>query len=67
MKICEKCGSKKLFSLRIDSDWSYGTGDYYPVNEDKYYTEEELQYEAIGRPDINIYHCLDCDALFELD
>ena len=62
---CEKCGSLRIMKLRIDSDWSTGVGDYDTVNEDKYYTEEELKYDSFDRPDIVVYHCLDCDSLFE--
>jgi hypothetical protein len=71
---CPKCESHKIFRLRIDSDWAYGQGDYYPVNIDiskndsnfnGFYTEEELKYNAKNRPDIELYHCLNCNSLFE--
>ncbi|MBC2386403.1 hypothetical protein [Listeria booriae] len=61
---CE-CGSKRIFHLRIDTDWAFGTGEYYPENDDKYYSEEDLEKTADNRPDIYLYHCLDCDKLWE--
>ena len=61
---CPYCGSKKIFKFRLDSDWATGSGDYGPVNEDQYYTKEELQYDSFDRPDIEIYHCGDCGEFF---
>ena len=31
----------------------------------KYYTKEELNYDSFDRPDIEVYHCADCNHLFE--
>jgi len=64
---CPFCDSKRLFRLRLDSDWASGVGDYYPLpsNDESLYTEEELKYDSFDRPDINVYHCLDCDRIFE--
>ena len=49
----------------MDSDWASGAGDYNAVNDDKYYTKEELNYDSFDRPDIEVYHCADCNHLFE--
>lgn len=38
---CPNCGSRKVFRLRIDSDWGYGVGDYEPMNDRSEYTDEE--------------------------
>lgn len=62
---CPYCGSHKLFKFQLDSDWASGAGDYNPVNDDKYYTEEELNYDSFDRPDIEVYHCADCNHLFQ--
>lgn len=64
MQKCFNCGSKKVFRLRIDSDWGYGVGTYEPVNEKDNYTEDEWNYDACDRPDIELFHCLDCDVLW---
>ena len=63
--VCRNCGSKKIFLLRIDSDWGYGIGDYSPVNSKKDYTEEEWKFDACDRPDVELFHCLDCGLLWE--
>lgn len=63
--ICPKCGSKKIFRLRLDSDWAGGAGDYYPINLDEYYTAEELELDSFNRPDILVYHCRNCWYLWE--
>lgn len=57
---CPKCGSGKVFRFQLDQDWSRD-GDYWPVNDEELYTEEELKSV---KPDIYIYHCLHCDELF---
>jgi len=62
---CPYCGSHKIFQFRLDSDWAYGSGDYNHINDDKYYTEEELNYDSFDRPDIEVYHCGDCGHLFD--
>lgn len=62
---CPCCGRKKIFKFRLDSDWATGAGDYSPVNDDKYYTSEELNFDSFDKPDIDIYHCRDCNTLFE--
>lgn len=61
---CPYCGSNKIFLIRIDSDWCRGIGDYSRVNDDIYYAKEELKYDSYDRPDIGLYHCLDCDKMF---
>lgn len=63
--VCPNCGSKKVFHLRIDSDWGYGVGIYDPVNEKEDYTEEEWKYDACDRPDIDLFHCRSCRLLWE--
>jgi hypothetical protein len=63
--LCVKCKSLRIFKIRIDSDWSAGAGDYNPVNGEDNYTAEELKYDAWDRPDIDMYHCLDCDHIWE--
>lgn len=71
MIICPKCGSNRIFKFRLDSDWASEAGDYEPVNiydEDKnkdIYTKEEMKYDSFDRPDIEIFHCLNCQHLFE--
>lgn len=62
---CPICGSKKVFKFRLDSDWGSGSGDYSTVNGNEHYTEEELEYDGFDRPDIVVYHCGDCDHLFD--
>ena len=62
--MCPICKSKRIFNLRIDNDWSYGTGIYYPANDEENYSDEELNYNATDRPDIDLYHCLNCDLLW---
>lgn len=62
---CPYCGSHKIFQFRLDSDWATGCGDYNSVNDDKYYTEEELNYDSFDRPDIEVYQCGDCGHLFD--
>lgn len=61
---CPNCGSKRIFLFRLDSDWASGAGNYEPVNDEQYYTKEELNYDSFDRPDIEVFHCLDCDKLF---
>lgn len=62
---CPKCQSLKIMRIRLDSDWVYGIGDYEIVNEDKYYSEEELKYDTYDRPDIVVKHCLCCNSFFD--
>lgn len=61
---CPFCGSYKMFRFCLDSDWGGGSGDYWAVNPDEYYTEEELEMDAFNRPDIELYHCRDCWRIF---
>lgn len=63
--VCKNCGSKRVFVLRIDSDWGYGIGDYYPINEKEHYDPKETELDATDRPDIDLYHCRACGALWE--
>ncbi len=63
--ICPKCESRKVFYLRIDSDWGYGAGDYSILNDEKYYTKEELNYDACDRPDISLFHCVECNHMWQ--
>ena len=62
---CPCCGSKKIFKFRLDSDWASGAGDYSAVNENEHYTEEELNYDSFDRPDVEVYHCGECNHFFE--
>lgn len=62
--LCPKCKSKKIFKFRMDSDWASGSGDYCYVNEKSNYTQEELKFDSFDRPDIEVFHCLDCNKLF---
>lgn len=56
---CSKCGSKRLFHVRIDSDWGDG-GDFTRLNADKYYNENDPEnYEHI---DIEFITCFECNA-----
>ena len=65
MQICPKCGSKRIFHLRIDSDWCSGMGTYEPINDKENYTETEWEYDAYERPDIDLFHCRNCQILWE--
>lgn len=65
MQVCPKCGSKRIFYVRIDSDWGYGIGTYEPINAKENYTEAEWKYDACDRPDIELFHCGDCKILWE--
>ena len=65
MTKCPQCGSTKVFRYRLDSDWAHGIGDYYPVNDRAEYTSREWDMNASDAPDIEIYHCLYCDHLWE--
>ena len=62
---CPKCKSKKIFHLRIDSDWGSGIGNYIPVNSKKEYSHNELELDSYDRPDISVYHCRRCDYLWD--
>ena len=59
---CPKCKSKKIFRYSLDSDWSRSMY-YRPANDEELYTEDELESKA---PDIDVYHCLECDHLFDV-
>lgn len=65
MTVCPECGSKKVFLFRLDSDLGNGMGDYNPVNDQAEYTDEEWKMDACDRPDIELFHCLQCDHLWE--
>ena len=65
MVTCPDCGSAKVFMFRLDSDWFYGGGDYWPVNDKSEYTDEEWNMDACDRPDIELYHCRKCRKLWE--
>jgi hypothetical protein len=54
---CSKCGSKRLFNVRIDSDWGNG-GDFTRVNENEYY--ESSDPESYDHIDISFTICLEC-------
>lgn len=58
---CPNCGSKRIFNYTLDSDWSYGSGSYTQINEDKCYPEEEQNLDGSDRPDIDFNHCRCCD------
>ena len=62
---CPHCNSARVFNLRIDCDWGGLIGDYNPVNNDDEYTEEDLKMDNYDRPDVNVYHCLQCDYMWE--
>jgi len=63
--VCPKCGSTKIFKFRLDSDWCAGAGDYTPENDKSEYTAEEWTMDALDRPDIDIFHCRNCDFIWE--
>lgn len=64
MRKCPKCGSTKVFLLRIDSDWGVGIGNYEPVNPKSEYTDKEWKMDAEDRPDIEVYHCRSCQHMW---
>lgn len=59
--VCPYCGSKRIFHFRLDSDWGSGIGDYYPVNEQSEYVDDDVDAE---RPDIEILHCRNCGGVW---
>ena len=65
VKRCPKCDSSRIFSLRIDCDWGGPIGNYYPVNDPAEYTQEDLMLDCFDRPDVWVYHCLNCDHMWE--
>ena len=65
MQKCPRCGGHKVFLIRIDSDWGYGIGDYTPVNDREFYTDEEWEMDACDRPDIEVFHCRECQHIWE--
>lgn len=62
---CPYCKSTRIFYLRIDSDWGSGIGSYYPENDESEYTQDDLKLDSFDRPDIDLYHCRECDRMFE--
>jgi len=48
----------------MDFDRTSGV-DYIAVNDRKYYTNEEFEYDSFDKPNVEIYHCGDCDHFFE--
>lgn len=62
---CPHCESTAVFRLRIDSDWETGLGEYYPVNPCSEYTGAQLKLDATDRPDIEVYHCRQCNHIWE--
>lgn len=65
---CPYCNSARVFELRIDSDWGGLIGNYYPANDEdecSEYTKEDLKLDGYDRPDIDLYHCLNCDRMWE--
>lgn len=56
--VCKSCGSSRVLSIRLDSDWAMG-GDVTRVNRDSYYESDDPK-NGDDRPDIYIYHCLNC-------
>lgn len=66
MKKCIYCNSTQVARFRLDSDWATGAGDFYPVNDDSEYTEEQLtDFHKSWRPDIECLYCLSCSQVFE--
>lgn len=65
MKTCPKCGSTHIFKYRLDSDWFEGAGDYEMVNPESEYTPEEQKMDAFERPDLSLFHCRSCDAIWK--
>lgn len=66
MYICPKCGSTRVFKLRIDSDWG-GSADYFQVNDDDAYESDDLVLDVTDRPDVEVYHCLKCQAMWDCE
>lgn len=62
---CPSCSSSRIFELRIDSDWGSGNGKYCPVNDDNEYSKEDLELDSYDRPDIDLFHCLQCGHMWE--
>lgn len=57
---CAKCGSHRLFHVRIDSDWGDG-GDFTRINpNDCYKPTDPENYERI---DIDYIVCFACGAI----
>ncbi|AFA44727.1 hypothetical protein DIDNDMLP_00366 [Klebsiella phage KP13-7] len=66
MKKCSCCGSTQIARFRLDSDWAVGCGDFYPVNDDSEYTEEQLKdFDNSWRPDFEFLYCLNCNSVQE--
>lgn len=57
---CPKCGSKKIFRFRLDSDWASGAGCYNMVNDKSEYSVDEQQYDASYRLDLVVFQCREC-------
>ena len=65
---CPYCNSARVFELRIDSDWGGLIGNYCPANDEdecSEYTKEDLKLDGYDRPDIDLYHCLNCGRMWE--
>lgn len=64
---CPICESTQIARYRLDSDWATGAGDFFPVNPDSEYTEEQHKdFDRSERPDFEFNYCLQCRNHFEL-
>ena len=64
MKICPSCGSKRIGSFRLDSDWGHG-GDWWAANVTQDYTPEDIEsFDSNERPDIECSVCCVCGTCF---
>lgn len=72
MKICPSCGSKRIGSFRLDSDWGHGgdwwaaniTQDYKPDAVAEYTPEDIESFDSNERPDIECSVCCVCGTCF---
>lgn len=65
MVICPKCGSKKVFNIRIYWGYDYAIGDYAPANDRSQYTDKEWNMCAISKPEIDVFRCIRCNTIWE--
>lgn len=66
MNKCPYCNSTQLARFRLDSDWATGSGDFFPINDDSEYTEEQHKdFDKSWRPDIECIYCLNCERIHD--
>lgn len=57
---CPACGSYKIYFGHASD-----LHEYYPINPENFYSDEEYKMTCVSIPELFVFHCIDCGLIWD--